>query len=98
MNDKLKYDHFKNTEEVLRHIALWYWEDDIEYPRWFGLNDLNNLRIYIEQLQSNWNSLREWLEQQKTTWNIIQEHGGYDYEQILDKMNELEGENNEENM
>ena len=50
--------------------------------------------LYAEnkQLQSNWNSLREWLEQQKTTWNRIQEHGGYDYEQILDKMNELEEE------
>ena len=48
-------------------------------------------------LKSNWNSLREWLEQQKTTWNIIQEHGGYDYEQILDKMNELEGVDNENN-
>ena len=47
-----------------------------------------------DKLQSNWNSLREWIEQQKTTWNRIQEHGGYDYEQILDKMNELEGVNN----
>lgn len=68
---------------------------------------MNNVNIYqfyednyvslqdYNKLQSNWNSLREWLEQQKTTWNIIQEHGGYDYEQILDKMNELEGVDNE---
>lgn len=81
MNDKLKYDHFKNTKELLEHIAVWYRDADVYFSRWFGLNDLNNLRIYINQLQSNWNSLREWLEDNQDGFNI---------RVVLNKMNELE--------
>lgn len=90
MNNKLKYDHFENTEEVLRHIALWYREDDIEYPRWFGLDDLNKLRIYIEQLQSNWNSLREWLERMIQRFIDIDNLDYVTFQVVRDKMNELE--------
>lgn len=92
MNDKLKYDHFKNTKELLEHIAVWYRDDDVYFSRWFGLNDLNNLRIYINQLQSNWNSLREWLKNREDAKYYITEYRRYEQfiNDILDKMNELE--------
>lgn len=59
---------------------------------------MNNVNIYqfyednyvslqdYAKLQSNWNSLREWLEKDKSK--------DLKSKQVLDKMNELEGENN----
>lgn len=61
---------------------------------------------FIEQLQSNWNSLREWLEQQYAIVksNSIQEPNNSEWyikwnerKHVLDKMNELEGVDNENN-
>ena len=50
--------------------------------------------LKINQLQSNWNSLREWLEKENEYSDykdiFYREHMGY----VLDKMNELEGDNN----
>ena len=52
MSEKgIKFDHFKDINELLEHIDLWYREDDIEYTRWFGLEDLHILKIYITSLQ-----------------------------------------------
>lgn len=51
MSEEIKFDHFKNINELLEHIDLWYRVDDIEYTRWFGLEDLYNLKIYITSLQ-----------------------------------------------
>ena len=51
MSEEIKFDHFKDINELLKHIDLWYREDDIEYTRWFGLTDLYNLKIYITNLQ-----------------------------------------------
>lgn len=60
-----------------------------------------------EQLQSNWNSLREWVEKQKhdteicKEWNSKNNFNDIDYDRdikrfdfILDKMNQLEGKDN----
>lgn len=57
------------------------------------------------KLQSNWNSLREWLENQHQfiieipayTKEIAIEHKTMEicYENVLDKMNELEGVDND---
>lgn len=51
MSEEIKFDHFKDINELLEHIDLWYREDDIEYTRWFGLEDLYNLKIYMTSLQ-----------------------------------------------
>ena len=70
-------------------------------------NQWKELLTYLEQLQSNWNSLREWLEEQHQfiieipayTKEISIEHKTMEicYENVLDKMNELEGVDNENN-
>ena len=53
------------------------------------------LQEQINELQSNWNSLREWLEEQNNFYKISTM--GYSYGvicNVLDKMNELEGVDN----
>ncbi len=65
------------------------------------LNKCYELDIALKEnqkLQSNWNSLREWLEKHRAR---LYEANFYDIktiecvEALLDKMNELEGKNNE---
>lgn len=51
MSEEIKFDHFKDINDLLKNIDSWYREDDIEYTRWFGLTDLYNLKIYITSLQ-----------------------------------------------
>lgn len=48
-------------------------------------------REKCKKLQSNWNSLREWLEGEIFKQPTLPFKSVYD---ILDKMNELEGDNN----
>lgn len=57
-------------------------------------NYFNDLKI--KQLQSNWNSLREWLEDKQNLvcgCGITPEYI-YAYEDVLDKMDELESSDN----
>ena len=49
--------------------------------------ELKYLKKDYDNLQTRWNSLREWLENEK-----LQMEGYFDT--VLDKMNELEGEDN----
>lgn len=51
MSEEIKFDHFKDINDLLKNIDSWYREDDIEYKRWFGLTDLYKLKIYITSLQ-----------------------------------------------
>ena len=51
MSEEIKFDHFKDINDLLKNIDSWYREDDIEYTRWFGLTDLYKLKIYITSLQ-----------------------------------------------
>lgn len=72
-----------------------------------AIDDLHYLEGHIDYLQTRWNSLREWLEEQHQfiieipvyTKEISIEHKTMEicYENILDKMNELEGVDNENN-
>lgn len=54
--------------------------------------DKETLRDMVLELQSNWNSLREWLLEKAKGKLYFTE-----YDEILDKMNELEGVDNENN-
>ncbi len=59
MNKELKFDHFKNINELLQHIDIWYKEDDIDYTRWFHLEDLKKVKDYITNLQQENKQLKE---------------------------------------
>lgn len=58
------------------------------------IKDDENIKGLINQLQSNWNSLREWLKEEiekvNGTENVCFQK--VYYEEVLNKMNELEGD------
>jgi len=62
----------------------------------FDAKELKILLNYATKLQSNWNSLREWLEEQHR-WEEYDRVEQDMMDKVLDKMNELEGVDNENN-
>lgn len=56
------------------------------------LNQYIEMARDFDKLQSNWNSLREWLDRQREGY----QHAWIDMSVILNKMNELEGKDNNE--
>ena len=98
----------KENIEILKKLREDLYNYSIEYNKIDYLKARYALEEELEfanTLQSNWNSLREWLEEQieftksllPTTEEINRSHkqqiAVYSY--VLDKMNELEGVDNE---
>ena len=83
-----------NKDKLPSSEAIRYAEEQTKIYKQQVIKTTNN---YI-QLQSNWNSLREWLEgQQKEVFHIGDKIGIVDsvsIDVLLDKMNELEGKDN----
>ena len=92
IND-IKFDHFKNIEELIQHLEMWYAEDDYyAYNRFFGLKDARIMGMIIYQLTNNWNELEEWLIDYRTNIDNpdIYEEGIIDcLDEVLDKMKEI---------
>ena len=57
MCEEIKFDHFKDINELLENIDIWFKEDDVDYTRWFNLNDLHNLKKYITTLENKINNI-----------------------------------------
>ena len=99
MSEEIKFDHFKDINELLEHINLWYREDDIEYTRWFGLKDLYNLKIYITSLQQKVEQLenirKEAIEYLESDENIIDKFWKHDFRKYPD-YNPFEAKDEEE--
>ena len=84
IND-IKFDHFKNIEELIQHLEMWYAEDDYyAYNRFFGLRDARIMGMIIYQLTNNWNELEEFIKDMLFT--TPHENQMLDF--ILDKMKE----------
>lgn len=79
MNNEIKFDHFKDINDLLKNIDSWYREDDIEYTRWFGLEDLHILGIYITSLQQK-------VEQLEKENKILKENAEHN-DKVVDKVN-----------
>ena len=41
----------EEVKEILDNIDIWYKENDLDYTRWFGLEELKQLKDYITNLQ-----------------------------------------------
>jgi hypothetical protein len=88
MNDKIKIGlpmEYEDDKNIIR-TGLWLKEYEVEALE-KRLNKCN-------QLQSNWNSLREWIIKQREEYIPTDRYvdGTFDtIDEILDKMNELEG-------
>lgn len=57
MSEEIKFDHFEDINELLENIDIWFKEDDVDYTRWFNLNDLHNLKKYITTLENKINNI-----------------------------------------
>ena len=89
MNDKDK--HFIERYEELLDKGYC----DCNEMNCIDNNSPRRILNIVKQLQSNWNSLREWLEKQiSNDLDGIFSYSGRQCKETLDKMNELEGVDN----
>lgn len=66
------FDHFKDINELLENIDIWFINDDIDYTRWFGLNDLHTLKVYITKLQNENKKLKEDIRKDKVQFETFE--------------------------
>ena len=58
--EEIKFDHFKDIEELIQHLEMWYAEDDYyAYDRYFHLRDARIMGMFIYELQQENKQLRE---------------------------------------
>lgn len=90
----MKFDHFKNIEELIQHLEMWYAEYDYyAYDRFFGLRDARIMGMIIYQLTNNWRLLEEWVKNDKEKAMVNFECGRcFNMYDILDKMKEIKGD------
>ena len=83
----------KEIKEILDRLDFNEWEVDLyKVPNTWC--ELYNIRDYITNLQSNWNSLREWVERMIQRFIDIDNLDYVTFQAVRDKMNELEGKDN----
>lgn len=71
MNFKdIKFDHFKDIEELIKHLEMWYTEDDYyAYDRYFTLRDARTMGMYIYELQERLERIENYLDKNYTVEN-----------------------------
>lgn len=58
--EEVKFDHFKDIEELIKHLEMWYAEDDyFAYERYFHLRDARIMGMFIYELQQENKQLKE---------------------------------------
>lgn len=61
--EEVKFDHFKDIEELIKHLEMWYAEDDyFAYERYFHLRDARIMGMFIYELQQENKQLKEELQ------------------------------------
>ena len=67
--EKIKFDHFKDVEELIKHLEMWYAEDDYDaYDRFFGLRDARIMGMIIYELN---NDIKTLLKENGAKENVI---------------------------
>lgn len=100
--EEVKFDHFKDIEELIKHLEMWYAEDDyFAYERYFHLRDARIMGMFIyelqqenKQLKDNWNKLKEWASNFYNSEEVGWAGCGMRY--TLEKMQEIEGSGSDE--
>lgn len=54
MNNEIKFDHFKNLEELKQNVENWLATDEMYWERWFGLRDIKTLLDIITNLDEKY--------------------------------------------
>ena len=58
--EEVKFDHFKDIEELIKHLEMWYAEDDyFAYERYFHLRDARIMGMFIYELQQESQKYKE---------------------------------------
>lgn len=58
--EEVKFDHFKDIEELIKHLEMWYAEDDyFAFDRYFHLRDARIMGMFIYELQQENKQLKE---------------------------------------
>ena len=58
--EEIKFDHFKDIEELIQHLEMWYAEDDYyAYDRYFHLRDARIMGMFIYELQQENKQLKD---------------------------------------
>ena len=58
--EEVKFDHFKDIEELIKHLEMWYAEDDyFAYERYFHLRDARIMGMFIYELQQENQELKD---------------------------------------
>lgn len=79
--EKIQFEHFKNIEELIQHLEMWYADDDVfAYEKNFHLRDARIMGMYIyqleqenKQLKNNWKKLKEFADISKELIKKIKE-------------------------
>lgn len=92
--ENVEFDHFKNIEELIQHLEMWYAEDDyFAFDRYFGLRDARIMGMYIYQLQQENQKLKEKIngvyEERDYLYNKTTTESKYIIQQLKDNWNKL---------
>ena len=94
MNKEIK----KSINRIQKIVDFYKLNDEDNYDYSDDvLISMKTLLDYINNLQTRWNSLREWIKENSWYYNTSDGCQWVDQFKLLDKMNELEGDNNEDN-
>lgn len=70
--EEVKFDHFKDIEELIKHLEMWYAEDDyFAYERYFHLRDARIMGMFIYELQQENKQLKDVIDKAITNINIL---------------------------
>ena len=73
--EEVKFDHFKDIEELIKHLEMWYAEDDyFAYERYFHLRDARIMGMFIYELQQENQKYKEVFDKLKEWINIVQQN------------------------
>lgn len=80
--EEVKFDHFKDIEELIKHLEMWYAEDDyFAYERYFHLRDARIMGMFIYELQQENKQLKDNMKEVLDMVSTI-EHNLEKYEEI----------------
>ena len=99
--EEVKFDHFKDIEELIKHLEMWYAEDDyFAYERYFHLRDARIMGMFIYELQQENQKYKEVIDKLKEWINIVQQNKDNKHlepfistdelDELLDILNEVE--------
>ena len=73
--EEIKFDHFKDIEDLVQHLEMWYAEDDYyAYDRYFHLRDASIMGMYIYDLQKRIDKAIQ-IMYDKATFNLNDKYG-----------------------